>query len=182
MELIIHFLECPSFNKETNFLPIVFINPLLFNYDVLLDIGIRSFWYFGPIELEPSLINLYSSLIANTRHSKLSKVNLGSFLRHLCKINLFFLFGRFLFIELFHKLKVFFVGVLNGFLQLDDSGLLFQGLRCIALEFKIAEDATGRRILRSEAIGADELVQIVQPNGNVITYFYVTTILLRIFS
>lgn len=58
MKLVVNFLEASIFDELAYFLPVVLVNPLFFNHDLFLMIGVGSFGHFFFIEIKPSLINL----------------------------------------------------------------------------------------------------------------------------
>lgn len=69
VKFVVDFFESPPLDVLANFLPIILINPLFFDDDVFLDVGVGSFGDFDSIVLEPNFINFNSSLISSTGHS-----------------------------------------------------------------------------------------------------------------
>lgn len=177
MELIVNFLETSVFDELANFLPVIFINPLLLYHDFFLMVGIRSFGRLFFIEIKPGLINLQASFISGAGERKFQEVDLACLLRQFCKIDLFsFLGGPFL-VEFLHELKIFLSAVLDGLLHLDDLGLFLERMRGVSLKLQIAEYAAGGWILGPESIGTDELIQIMQSCRDIIPNLYVRSLL-----
>ena len=80
MKLVVNFLETSIFDELADLLPVVFVDPLLFDHDFFLVIGVRSFGRLFFIEVEPGLINLQACFISGAEERELQEVYLACFL------------------------------------------------------------------------------------------------------
>lgn len=77
------------------------------------------------------------------------------------------------FIEFIHKLTVFFSGVPDSFLLLQNFRLFPERSGSIPFKLEITDDAASRRILVFESMGADEFREVKDAVIDVVPDFYI---------
>lgn len=64
VEFVVYLFEAASLDVLADLLPVVAIQPLLLDYHCLLQVGVGAFGGSNPVQIQPSLVELESVLVA----------------------------------------------------------------------------------------------------------------------